>query len=128
MRDRKNQTVLDKIMTGKFLRLYSQDTDILDDIGIDNNQAIEMINMYLAITANTMNAYSSVAGNNLNEIMKVLTVLSLTLAIPTIMTGLYGMNVILPFQSEVNAFWIVITISALLGTLGFFIFSKLRKL
>ncbi len=123
-----NQTVLDKIMTGKFLRLYSQDADILDDIGIDNNQAIEMINMYLAITANTMSAYSSIAGNNLNEIMKVLTVLSLTLAIPTIMTGLYGMNVILPFQTEVNAFWIVIAISTLLGTLGFFTFSKLRKL
>ncbi|MBR9680381.1 MAG: magnesium transporter CorA family protein [Candidatus Altiarchaeota archaeon] len=121
-----NQRVLDKIMTGKFLKLYEQDEDILDDIIIDNKQVIEMIDTYLAITANTMAAYGSIVGNNLNLLMKLLAVLSISMAIPTIIASMFGMNVALPFQSNPIAFWGIFFSSVVFSFVTFYGFFKLR--
>lgn len=121
-----NQRVLDKIMMGKFLRLYEQDEDILSDIMIDNKQAIEMIDTYLSITANTMAAYGSIVGNNLNMLMKLLAVLSITLAIPSILGALYGMNIPLPFESSPHTFWIILMISTFLMFVSFYGLFKMK--
>ena len=121
-----NQRVLDKIMMGKLLRLYEQDEDILNDIMIDNRQAIEMIDTYLTITANTMAAYGSIVGNNLNMLMKLLAVLSITLAIPSIIATLYGMNVPLPFQRHPMTFWAVLLVSTFLMLISFYGLFRLK--
>ena len=121
-----NQRVLDKIMMGKLLRLYEQDEDILNDIMIDNRQAIEMIDTYLSITANTMTAYGSIVGNNLNMLMKLLAVLSITLAIPSIIGTLYGMNVPLPFQRHPMTFWAVLLVSIFLMLISFYGLFRLK--
>jgi len=121
-----NQRVLDKILMGKFVSFSERDENILEDIIIDNKQAIEMIDTYLAITANTMAAYGSIVGNNLNVMMKLLAVLSISMAIPTIIASLYGMNLALPLQSYSLAFWVISSFSVLLSLGSFYAFFKLK--
>ena len=67
--------------------------DLLDDVLIEIHQAIEMCNIYSNILSGTMDAFASVISNNLNIVMKVLTVITIVMAIPNIIFGFYGMNV-----------------------------------
>ncbi len=90
-----------KITSGRFLKLYEEDQDLLDDVIIELNQAIEMSNIYSSILSGTMDAFSSVMSNNLNSVMKVLTAITILLTIPNVIFGFYGMNVAwlpLPFS------------------------------
>ena len=82
-----------KITSGRFLKLYEEDQDLLDDVIIELNQAIEMSNIYSSILSGTMDAFSSVMSNNLNSVMKVLTAITILLTIPNVIFGFYGMNV-----------------------------------
>jgi len=119
-----NSHVFDKILNGKILKLYEEDVDLLEDIIVDNRQAIEMINTYIEILSNTMDAYASIVSNNLNIIMKILTVVSIVLSIPVAIASYYGMNVALPLQHHPNAFWIVFLISILLSAVSYWIIKK----
>jgi magnesium transporter len=85
-----------------------------------------MANIYTDILSNTMDAFASIISNNLNMVMKALTLITIILTIPVLLASFYGMNVKLPFQESPYAFFIVIglsTIFSLLGT-GFFIQKK----
>lgn len=87
--------------------------DLYDDMVIESNQAIEMCKIYKDILTVTMDAYGSVISNNANDTMKRLTVITILLAIPTMIAGFWGMNMPVPFQSfngETSTvwFWIVI--------------------
>ncbi len=88
-----DEIVLNKIMRGKFIKLYEEDQDLLDDVLIEIHQAIEMCNIYSNILSGTMDAFASVISNNLNIVMKVLTVITIVMAIPNIIFSFYGMNV-----------------------------------
>lgn len=70
-----------------------EDQDLLDDVLIEIHQAIEMCNIYSNILSGTMDAFASVISNNLNIVMKVLTVITIVMAIPNIIFSFYGMNV-----------------------------------
>ena len=89
-----DEMTLEKIMRGRIIKLYDEDEDILEDVLIEVKQAIEMCNIYSNILSSTMDAFSSIISNNLNIVMKVLTSLTIVMAIPNIITGFYGMNVI----------------------------------
>ena len=92
------ETVLEKILRGRVIKLYDEDQDLLEDVLVEVKQAIEMSNIYSNILSNTMDAYSNVISNNLNQAMKALTVLTIVLEIPTIVFSFYGMNMVdLPF-------------------------------
>lgn len=80
-------------MRGKLIKLYEEDQDLLEDVLIEIHQAIEMCNIYSNILSGTMDAFASVISNNLNIVMKVLTVITIVMAIPNIIFGFYGMNV-----------------------------------
>ncbi|MBR9689552.1 MAG: magnesium transporter CorA family protein [Candidatus Altiarchaeota archaeon] len=121
-----NQRVINKIMTGKFIEVYGQDEDILDDIIIDNQQALEMIGTYLDIIKNTMDAYAGIVGNNLNVLMKLLAVLSISMAIPTMIASFYGMNVVLPFQTAPHIFGALAALSIFLSVMSYYVFFKLK--
>ena len=82
-----------KITSGRFLKLYEEDQDLLEDVIIEINQAIEMSNIYSNVLSGTMDAFSSVMSNNLNMVMRVLTVITILLTIPNVIFGFYGMNV-----------------------------------
>lgn len=92
------ETVLEKLLRGRVIKLYDEDQELLEDVLVEVKQAIETSNIYSNILSNTMDAYANVISNNLNQAMKTLTVLTIVLEIPTIVFSFYGMNVAgLPF-------------------------------
>lgn len=106
-----NELVMERTMRGKILKLYDEDEDILEDAIVENKQAIEMSKIYSDILNGTMDAYASIISNNLNGVMKLLTSITIILAIPTLIASLWGMNVPVPLQSNPYGFPILILIS-----------------
>ena len=109
-----NEIVMEKTMRGKIVKLYDDDEDILEDAIIENRQAIEMAQIYTNILNGTMDAYASIISNNLNGVMKFLTSITIVLAIPTMISSFWGMNVKLPFENSNIGFIIMIAISVIL--------------
>lgn len=87
-----NEAVLEKLMRGRFLKLYEEDQDLLDDVMIEVKQAIEMTSIYSNILSGTMDTFASIISNNLNIIMKRMTTITIILTMPTIVFSFYGMN------------------------------------
>lgn len=88
-----NEVTMEKVLRGRILKLYEDDRDLLEDALIEIRQAIEMSGIYSSILAGTMETYSSIVSNNMNDTMKALTVITLILTIPNMVFGFYGMNV-----------------------------------
>lgn len=88
-----DEITLNKIMRGKTIKLYDEDQELLEDVLIEIHQAIEMCNIYSNILSGTMDAFASIISNNLNIVMKVLTVITIVMSIPNIIFSFYGMNV-----------------------------------
>ena len=112
-----NELVMEKTLRGKIIKLYEDDEDILEDAITENRQAIEMANIYRDILNGTMDAYASIISNNLNGVMKFLTSITIVLAVPTMVSSFWGMNVGLPFQNHPLGFVIMILISVVLTLL-----------
>lgn len=112
-----NELIMEKTMRGKIIKLYEEDEDILEDAITENRQAIEMSKIYSDILNGTMDAYASIISNNLNGVMKFLTSITIVLAVPTMISSFWGMNVGLPFQESKIGFLIMITISIILTLL-----------
>lgn len=91
-----NETTLNKIYRGSIIKLYEEDKELLEDVLIENKQALEMTSIYSRILSSMMDAFSSVINNNLNAVMWRLTVITVVLAVPTIVYSYYGMNTELP--------------------------------
>ena len=109
-----NEIVMEKTMRGKIVKLYDDDEDILEDAIIENRQAIEMAQIYTNILNGTMDAYASIISNNLNGVMKFLTSITIVLAIPTMISSFWGMNVQLPFENSPIGFIIMVLIAVVL--------------
>lgn len=109
-----NEIVMEKTMRGKIIKLYDDDEDILEDAIIENRQAIEMAQIYTNILNGTMDAYASIISNNLNGVMKFLTSITIVLAIPTMISSFWGMNVRLPFENSPMGFVIMVLIAVIL--------------
>lgn len=106
-----NEMVLEKIQRSNPIKMYPEDSELLDDVIIENKQAIEMANIYSNILSGTMDAYASVISNNLNIVMKFLTSVTIVLSIPTMIASFFGMNVDVPFENNPHAFTIIFIIS-----------------
>lgn len=117
-----NEITLDKVTRGRLIKLYDEDQDLLDDVLIEIKQAIEMSTVFLNILTGTMDAFSSIISNNLNVVMKVLASITLIFSIPTVVSGLYGMNVDnLPFD---NYWWFPCLLAAIIMIIAFIILKK----
>lgn len=104
-----DESTIEKIMRGRVIRMYDEDEELVEDVLIEIKQAIEMSNIYSNILSGTMDAFASIISNNLNIVMKVLTSITILMAIPQVFSGLYGMNVNgLPMPN----FWFVMGLSA----------------
>ena len=90
---RANAVVLDRLTRYKRLEQYPDDKDLLGDVIVENQQAIEMTSIYRDVINGTRELMSSVLDNRLNNVMKSLTSITLVMGIPTLVSGLYGMNV-----------------------------------
>lgn len=124
---RSNEVVLEKLLKNEKIKKYPEDTELLEDVIIENKQAIEMANIYSGILSGTMDAFASVISNNLNIVMKFLATITIVLSIPTMVASFYGMNVNsigMPFADSPYGFWIILGIAALLSGVVALIFSK----
>lgn len=116
-----DEVTLNKIMRGKLITLYEEDQDLLEDVLIEIHQAIEMCNIYSNILSGTMDAFASVISNNLNIVMKVLTVITIVMAIPNVIFSFYGMNVAgLPIPE----WWFPMLLAIIACVVAIFIFVK----
>lgn len=109
-----NELVMEKTLRGKIVKLYEEDEEILEDAITENRQAIEMSQIYRDILNGTMDAYASIISNNLNGVMKYLTSITIILAVPTMISSFWGMNVGLPLQNSPFGFIVMVAISILL--------------
>ena len=117
-----DETTLEKLMRGKYIKLYEDDQDLLEDVLIEIKQSIEMSSIYLNILSGTMDAFASVISNNLNIVMKVLASVTIVISIPNIIAGFYGMNVEgLPLS---QFFWFPILLSGIIMAVVAFILHK----
>lgn len=113
-----NEIVMEKTLRGNLIKLYEEDEDILDDAIIENKQAIEMSRIYSDILTGTLDAYASIISNNLNGVMKFLTSITIILAIPTMISSYWGMNVPVPLQNHPFGFVIMVISSLLVGIIA----------
>lgn len=123
-----NEIVLERLMRSDLIHRDPEDEDTLEDVIVENKQAIEMCAIQRDILGSTMNAFSSVISNNLNDSMKILTSLTLVLSIPTLIASIWGMNVAVPFASAPWGFWALLGLSALLSTVSIIILSRHKML
>ena len=113
-----NKIVLSQVKKLKEYKKYEDDFELMEDVEVENNQAIEMCTIYRNIVEGMMNAFSSIISNNLNVVMKVLAIITLIISIPTLVASLFGMNVKVPFGKNDLGFYIIIGISILLAIFG----------
>ena len=109
-----NEIVMEKTLRGKIVKLYEEDEEILEDAITENRQAIEMAQIYSNILNGTMDAYASIISNNLNGVMKFLTSITIILAVPTMISSFWGMNVKLPFENSPMGFLIMVLIAVIM--------------
>ena len=114
-----NEMVMERMLRTEMLRKYPEDGELLEDVIIENKQAMEMCSIYRNIISSTMDAFASIISNNLNIVMKILTSLTVVLSIPTLFASLWGMNVGVPFQNNPYGFWIVIGVTVIASLAAF---------
>ena len=124
-----NEITLEKMLKFDIMRKYAEDKDVLEDVIIENKQAIEMTEIYSNILASTMDFFASVISNNLNIVMKVLASVTILMAIPTIIGGIFGMNVPLPLNDDFAArpypfITIILGTCCICGIVAFILYKK----
>ena len=105
---RSNEVVLEKMVRAERIKKYPDDEELLEDVIIENKQAIEMANIYSGILSGMMDAFASVISNNLNIVMKLLATITIVLSIPTMIASFFGMNFVdIPLGGYRHGFLVV---------------------
>ena len=129
---RSNYMVTEKLLrlrttaqTQQLIKMYEEDEDLLDDVIVEYKQAIEMVEMYSHIVQSMMEVFASIISNNLNLVMRFLASVTIILAIPTFISGLWGMNVPVPFAEFTHGFYIVFGLACVVSLLaGYWLWKK----
>ena len=121
---RSNEMMLLKIERTNFLGLNEDEKELLHDLIVDISQALEMANIYTNILSSTLDAFASIISNNLNNVLKRLTSITIILSLPALVTGIYGMNVPIPYANSPHAFYIPIILSVGLSVVISWYFLK----
>jgi magnesium transporter len=114
---RSNELLMMKIARTNFLQLNEDEKEFLDDLIVETSQALEMANTYTTILSSTLDAFASIISNNLNNVMKRLTSITIILSLPVVVTSIYGMNVPIPGQDWPHSFYVPIIISLVLAVI-----------
>ena len=123
------EVVLNKMLRTNEKKKYSEDEDLLEDVIIENRQALEMASIYGDILSRIMDAFSAIINNNQNNVMQFLTVVTFIFSIPTIVSGFFGMNVAnLPFETDPYGFWIILLITTVICLILTILLSKNKLL
>ena len=111
--------VLNSLLNGRFMRLYEEDKDIIEDLSLGNQELTQLAQSRLSTLRNIREAYSTITANNLNRVFKLMTSITILMGIFTLITGIYSMNIKLPGASDPNVFWIIIIVtSTLIGSVA----------
>ena len=122
---RSNEMLLMKIERTNFLGLNEEEKEFLQDLIVDNSQALEMANIYTNILSSTLDAFASIIANNQNEVLKRLSVITIVLTFPVLVASIYGMNVPIPHSNSPFAFYIPVFLSLVISlVIGWFFLRK----
>jgi len=121
---RSNEVVFEKMLRTEKVKRYPDDEDLLEDVIIENKQAMEMANIYSGILGGMVDTFASVISNNLNIVMKFLATVTIVMSIPTMIASFYGMNVPLPGNQNPYGFYIVLGVALLIAGVVALIFHK----
>ena len=119
--------LLDKLTKTATIKKYPEDEELLEDVIVENHQALEMSEIYSGILNGMMDAYASIISNNMNVVQKFIAVATVVLSIPNIVFGAYGMNLALegmPLARSPYAFALIIVISIILSYIVYLYFEK----
>lgn len=122
---RSNELLLVKLERTNFLALTEDEKEFLNDLIVDNAQALEMANIYTNILSSTLDAFASIIANNQNQVLKRLAVITIVLTFPVLIASIFGMNVPSGFEHSSYAFYIVAFLSlAIAFVIGLLFFRK----
>ena len=126
-----NKVVLDRLTRYERIKQYPEDKELLDDVIVENRQAIEMTNIYRDIIHGSRELVSTIINNRMNNIMKFLASITLVMAIPTIISGIYGMNFIgkwMPLSTTPHGFAIICVVIGIICALALIILKRCKML
>jgi len=122
---RSNELLMLKLERTNFLGLNEDEKEILNDLVVDNSQALEMANIYSNILTATLDAFASIIANNQNEVLKRLSVITIVLTFPVLVASIYGMNVPIPYANSPIAFYLPVGISLIISlVIGWFFLKR----
>ncbi|HNF47809.1 MAG TPA: magnesium transporter CorA family protein [Chitinophagales bacterium] len=125
---RANEMMQMKVHRTNFLEVKDNEDamELFQDVMIDNSQALEMANVYSNILGNMMGAFASIISNNLGHVVNRLTAVTIALMMPTLIAGIYGMNIDLPFQHSPHSF-LIVSLICILSTVVLVYYFRVKK-
>lgn len=128
---RSNRVVVERLLrltsnpqVNHIIKFRDEDEELLDDVRVEYDQAIEMAQIQTVVLAGMMDAFASVISNNLNIVMKLLASITIVMSIPTMIASFFGMNVAVPLGAHPSGFWLVISITLVLSAISTIILWK----
>lgn len=121
-----NDILIGRLEHTRQIDVPDKDLDILEDVSVEYRQALEMATIHSNLLTGTLDMYATVISNNLNNVMKALTSITIVLMLPTLVASIYGMNVQLPMEKNEHAFAILMGLSVLLSFAVAFVFMRRR--
>jgi len=128
---RSNRVVVERLLrltsnpqVNHIIKFREEDEELLDDVRVEFDQAIEMAQIQTVVLAGMMDAFASVISNNLNIVMKFLASITIVMAIPTMIASFFGMNVIIPGSAHPLGFWMVIFVTFIFSIITVIILWK----
>lgn len=128
---RANRMIVDRLTRYSGVKKYPEDQELLDDVIVEHLQAIEMTQIYRDIIKGTRELMSTVIDNRLNNIMKYLAAITIVMSIPTIISGIYGMNVAgewMPLSTTPYGFYIICGITMVICVIVWWVLRKRKML
>lgn len=121
---RSNHLVFEKLQRIRFFSAFPHDADLLEDVITENQQVIEMASIAGSLLSQMMDAFASIISNNQNQVIKLLTSVTIILSLPAVVSSLFGMNVLLPLQDNRYAFWWITGCSLAIMSFVVLLFKK----
>ena len=123
---RSNELMVERLHKLASFKLLEDEQELLEEVMVENRQAIEMANIYSDILAGMMDAFASIISNNVGVVVKMLTAITIVLTLPMLVASIYGMNVPLPFATHPHAFAIVMGSALVLTAVMSYYFYRRR--
>lgn len=121
-----NALMIERLKRDRIFQVFEEDSDLLDDVLIENLQAIEMTGISTNILTSTLGTFASIIANNVSAVVRLLTVSTILVAIPTMVTSIFGMNVPLPNQEDPRMMGVILLLALGLSTTAALIFRWMR--